>query len=397
MPKLIHNQTDFTAGEISPRMKGRTDVERYQKGAEVIENGVVVVHGGVVRRHGTRYLATAKHAGARKVILLRYVHSIELSFALELGHQYLRVYDGETGAVVLNAAGNAPLELVTPYTEDQLRELTYTESSEGMYLFHPSVPTQVLRRISAALWTLAPVAWTTVPFAELGHMPDAKLTLSAATVGAGRTATLGATAPPNPPIIGTAYPLNAAASVNFSPPADNGGSPITHYTVTASPGGITAQGTRSPIRVSGLTNGVSYTFTVTATNGVGTSAPSAASNAVTPDPSLQAGSIQVTADPLNQSLLAENGPQIGLLGPTAIPSGGIAPYSFAWEKISGGAGIVIEQSQSAQVVYASTAYGAVNYAAFRCRVSDALGAEGSVDVNISVRHRNLDSGGGIPR
>jgi hypothetical protein len=70
--------------------------------------------------------------------------------------------------------------------------------------------------------------------------------------------------------------------VAFTAPASNGGSAITGYTVTSSPGGITATGTSSPIVVTGLTNGTAYTFTVTATNAIGTSAASAASNSVTP-------------------------------------------------------------------------------------------------------------------
>ncbi|MCU0794873.1 MAG: MBG domain-containing protein [Akkermansiaceae bacterium] len=88
---------------------------------------------------------------------------------------------------------------------------------------------------------------------------------------------------PGAPVIGSALGQDAAAIVSFGAPVNNGGAEITGYTVTSSPGGITATGTRSPITVTGLTNGVSYTFTVTATNSVGTGAASAASNAVVPD------------------------------------------------------------------------------------------------------------------
>ncbi|MCL2578250.1 MAG: fibronectin type III domain-containing protein [Defluviitaleaceae bacterium] len=72
------------------------------------------------------------------------------------------------------------------------------------------------------------------------------------------------------------------ATVFFAPPVNDGGSKITDYTVTAIPGGISATGTSSPIIVPGLTNGTAYTFTVTATNSVGTGAASDASNSVTP-------------------------------------------------------------------------------------------------------------------
>ena len=80
----------------------------------------------------------------------------------------------------------------------------------------------------------------------------------------------------------TAVAGNGQATVSFTAPEDNGGSPITGYIVTSSPGNITATGTGTTITVYGLTNGTTYTFTVKAVNAVGNSAESAASNAVTP-------------------------------------------------------------------------------------------------------------------
>ena len=84
------------------------------------------------------------------------------------------------------------------------------------------------------------------------------------------------------PTIGTASAGNAQATVTFTAPVSNGGSAITGYMVTSVPGGLTGTGTASPITVSGLTNGTAYTFTVTATNAIGTSLASSASNSVTP-------------------------------------------------------------------------------------------------------------------
>ncbi len=74
---------------------------------------------------------------------------------------------------------------------------------------------------------------------------------------------------------------NAQATISFTASVGGG---ITGYTVTSSPGGMTATGSSSPITVTGLTNGTSYTFTATATNSSGqVSAASTPSNAVTPE------------------------------------------------------------------------------------------------------------------
>lgn len=77
---------------------------------------------------------------------------------------------------------------------------------------------------------------------------------------------------------------NASASVVLTAPAD-GGSAITGYTVTSNPaGGVDANAGTTVLThsITGLANGTAYTFTATATNTVGTSAPSPASNSVTP-------------------------------------------------------------------------------------------------------------------
>ena len=90
----------------------------------------------------------------------------------------------------------------------------------------------------------------------------------------------GATRPDPPTGVSAGSATTSSLSVSFSAPANNGGSAITGYTVTSSPGGLTATGASSPLTVSGLTAGTSYTFTVTATNAIGTSDASSASSAV---------------------------------------------------------------------------------------------------------------------
>ena len=87
---------------------------------------------------------------------------------------------------------------------------------------------------------------------------------------------------PGAPADVTAAAGNGEAVVSFAAPADNGGSPITGYTVTSSPGNIITTGAAASITVTGLTNWTAYTFTVQAVNAAGTGPASAASNAATP-------------------------------------------------------------------------------------------------------------------
>jgi alpha-tubulin suppressor-like RCC1 family protein len=92
-------------------------------------------------------------------------------------------------------------------------------------------------------------------------------------------------APTSPTSVTASIAGATSASVSFTGSSNNGGWPISSYTATSSPGGITGtinQPGSGTITVTGLTTGTGYTFTVTATNGYYTSSPSSPSNSVTP-------------------------------------------------------------------------------------------------------------------
>jgi uncharacterized repeat protein (TIGR02543 family) len=92
-----------------------------------------------------------------------------------------------------------------------------------------------------------------------------------------------ATTPGAPTITSASSSSSGLTTVNFSAPASNGGSAITGYTITSSPGGFTctAAANATSCAVSGLTDGVAYTFTAVATNAIGNSSASSSSASVT--------------------------------------------------------------------------------------------------------------------
>lgn len=131
---------------------------------------------------------------------------------------------------------------------------------------------------------------------------------------------------PGAPTGATAVARYQSANVSWAAPSDNGGTPITLYTATSSPGALTCTSTSSTsCTVLGLTDGTSYTFTITATNSVGTGSPSQPSNAVTPTTTVPDQPTGLTATPGNaQATLNYTAPSY--YGGSAITSY-VAQYS----------------------------------------------------------------------
>jgi len=87
---------------------------------------------------------------------------------------------------------------------------------------------------------------------------------------------------PSAPIIVSATPGNGQATIAFTPPLSNGGSPITGYTATCNPGAFSISGPASPLVVTGLANGTTYACSVSATNANGTGPASDTLNVTPP-------------------------------------------------------------------------------------------------------------------
>lgn len=161
-------KTNFTAGEISPRLMGRVDIARYANGAKIIENAVCVVQGGVVRRPGTRFAAAAKY-GDRTARLIPYVFNRSQAYMLEFGDGYLRIY--QNGRQLVND-DNTPYEIASPYTVDMLSEVNYVQGADTMFLVHQSVPPHRLQRKGQTDWVLETAPFIVEPFDEIRDTPE---------------------------------------------------------------------------------------------------------------------------------------------------------------------------------------------------------------------------------
>lgn len=94
--------TNFRAGEISPRLEGRIDLQKYNEAVKELENMIVFPQGGVTRRPGTYYAGTTKDGG--QVRLINFEFSDTQAYVLEFGNLYVRIY--KDGGLVTAATTN---------------------------------------------------------------------------------------------------------------------------------------------------------------------------------------------------------------------------------------------------------------------------------------------------
>jgi hypothetical protein len=176
MPRVSHIQTNFTAGEISPRLMGRVDVSKYANGAKTMVNARPLVHGGATRRDGTLFAAEAKNHD-KVCRLIPFIFSRTQAFVLEFGEDYIRFFTS-AGQIM---SGSVPYEIVSPYQEEDLEDLHFVQSADTMFLAHPDYALRKLVRISNTNWKLTEVDLFVPPSEELGDRPAATVTFGAVT------------------------------------------------------------------------------------------------------------------------------------------------------------------------------------------------------------------------
>ena len=186
MARVAAQLTNFTAGELSPRLDGRNDLAKYSAGCATVENMVIYPHGAAARRPGTQYVASVKTPAA-KTRLIPFEFSTEQTYILEFGNQYIRFYRNN-GQI---ESGGSPYEISTPYLTAELFDIKFAQSADVMYLTHPNHQTRKLSRTGHTSWTLAAVEFTNGPYLDT-NTTATTMTTSAHTVGTARTLTASA-------------------------------------------------------------------------------------------------------------------------------------------------------------------------------------------------------------
>ena len=166
MPRSTFAFTNFTGGELSPRLDGRVDLQKYFQGCKTLENMVIHPHGGATRRPGTKYIASTKSDG--EATLVPFEFSTTQTYVLEFGNTYMRVY--KDGGQVLNSG--VAVEIATPYSAAEAAEIKFAQSADILYIVHPSHKPRKLSRSSHTSWTLSNYAPTADPFTSTDNYPS---------------------------------------------------------------------------------------------------------------------------------------------------------------------------------------------------------------------------------
>nr|DAT54762.1 MAG TPA: stabilization protein [Caudoviricetes sp.] len=133
-------QPSFAAGEISPYVANRVDLDKYKSALLTAQNLAIRPFGGCYRRQGSEFIGQVKYDD-KPTALVAFNAGIDDAYLLEVGYQYIRIWeDGKyTGT-----------ELSTPY--NNVDNLQFTQSADTMFICSGDYPIQCLQR-TAVGWT----------------------------------------------------------------------------------------------------------------------------------------------------------------------------------------------------------------------------------------------------
>lgn len=236
--------TSFVGGEVTPDLIGRVDLAKYTTFLGLCKNCVVLPYGGIINRVGTFYVAEAKYHD-KKFRLVDFRFSTEQAYSLEIGHLYIRFFM-EGGQIQLSGS---PYEISTLYTEDDLVNMSFTQSIDTLFICCKGHPVRMLTRSSHTSWSIADVPFNPCPL-DKENTTSTTITVSGASMLEGATVTMTASSAVfESGHVGTHFGIrNIAGSNSYTYTAPSGSFTTPSYkingswtiTITAEAGGIDA-------------------------------------------------------------------------------------------------------------------------------------------------------------
>jgi hypothetical protein len=165
MPRANKVYTNFSAGELSPRLAGRTDIDKFFSGCHALENYIVLPGGGIESRPGTHFVNPVFDE-SKKTRLIPFVFSSIQAYQLEFGDTYVQIYSNN-GRV--ESPPGFPVMLPTPYLEADLFDLKYAQNADTLYIFHQKYQTLKITRTSDTSWSSSPVQFWDGPYITPGN------------------------------------------------------------------------------------------------------------------------------------------------------------------------------------------------------------------------------------
>ncbi len=149
----------FNNGRITAKLDSRSDIDKYASSCRFLDNLLPLVYGCAERRPGTKYSATS-YGSASIVRMIKFVYSAEISYMIEVGDQYMRIF--YSGTLLLDGA--AEVVIVTPYIEADIFQLQFQQVGDVMWITHPSYAQRKLTRFSPYGFALNVIPFKKGPF-----------------------------------------------------------------------------------------------------------------------------------------------------------------------------------------------------------------------------------------
>ena len=182
MSRIIQIQNDFTAGELDPKLRARTDISQYKSGLSTARNVSIQPQGGAKRRDGTKFVAELDSGAADAVRMVSFEFSVSDSYMLVFTPGKMYVFKNGAQVTNINGSGNDYLTIAS-LTSAILPQMNWVQSADTVIVVHEDLePVRILRGATDSDWTASTITFSFVPkyaFDIDTHIPAYNITPSA--------------------------------------------------------------------------------------------------------------------------------------------------------------------------------------------------------------------------